>query len=128
MSFRQKRTVSVTHVVPGNRRRFMENVGWSSGGYPEAPLTFLTVSRHLIVSAQSNALSDSLVAANTDTTGTTGRVARRTRTAKNGTSDSGMSKEYCMPMSNIIWLAVFAGLTTVAAIVRGGTGALKLSA
>jgi len=35
MSFRQKRTVSVTHVMRGNRQPFMENVGRSSGGYPE---------------------------------------------------------------------------------------------
>jgi hypothetical protein len=91
MSFRQKRTVSVMHVVRGNRQPFMENVGRSSGGYP--PLTFLTLSRHLIVSAQSNALSDSPVAANTDTTWTTGLAEGRTRTAKNGTSDGGMNKE-----------------------------------
>jgi hypothetical protein len=43
---------------------------------------------------------------------------RQNANCESETSDSGTSKEYRMPMSNAIWLAVGAGITIVAAIVR----------
>jgi hypothetical protein len=74
MSFRQKPTVSLTHVVPGNRQRLWKTSVGRAAAIQSTTDIFDSIATS-IVSAQSNALSDSPVAAN------------------NGTSDSGMSKE-----------------------------------